>query len=452
MKLSEHLDKGIWTVLDKGLLLLYGFSVILVVVNVLKPEEWGIFSLFQSFFLILCVLSDSIFLQPMVKFASEHEAEVEEVLAASFNLYAFFMLLTGATIALLSSLLANVYKSSELGTMLMMMPLLISLHIFRNVGIRYLQITYRIKAIFWVDLGLFGSVVVMAVVAGMMGWFHNATQFMQMNMIGGAISSAVAIGLGWKGFRKMPLLHVPRGEYSRLINFAKFQAGTSALLTLQQWSDVLIVGLYWNPAEVAVYTAAKTIYRFLDAVREGATLLVVPVSSKLYTAKEHLSLRTLIEKLLLLGFAGLVPISLVLIVISPQLVHIIYKGKYDAASPIFQVMMLSGFTLPLSLIGTNVLIGIGKAKSLFLSTLGATLIFFILCFVFVPIMASMGAAIAIAISMTALGAFTYIAMRREIALTFTGTMSHALTARESLALRLKARKEAAGKVDNTPGL
>ncbi len=442
MKLSEHLDKGIWTALDKGLLLLYGFGVILVVVNVLKPEEWGIFSLFQSFFLILCVLSDSIFLQPMVKFASEHEAEVEEVLAASFNLYTFFMLLTGAIIAILSGWLSHVYKSTELGTMLMMMPLLISLHIFRNVGIRYLQITYRIKAIFWVDLGLFGSVVVMAVVAGMMGWFHNATQFMQMNMIGGAISSIIALGLGWKGFRKMPLFNVPRGEYSRLINFAKFQAGTSALLTLQQWSDVLIVGLFWKPAEVAVYTAAKTIYRFLDAVREGATLLVVPVSSKLYTAKENVSLRTLVEKLLLLGFFGLVPISIVLIAIAPQLIHIIYKGKYDAAAPVFQVMMLSGFTLPLSLIGTNVLIGIGKAKSLFLSTIGATLIFFIMCFSLVPIMASMGAALAVFVSMTALGVFTYIAMRKEVDTTFRGTLVHAISARHGLMLKLRARKQA----------
>ena len=134
-----------------------------------------------------------------------------------------------------------------------------------------------------------------------------------------------------------------------------------------------------DPAEVAVYTAAKTIYRFLNAVREGATLLVVPVSSKLYTAKETLEPSHAVEKLLLLGLsAGLSPFHRS-IAISP-LVHIIYKGKYDAASPIFQVMMLPAFTFLLSLIGTNLLIGIGKAKSLFLSMLGATLIFFILCF------------------------------------------------------------------------
>jgi len=83
MKLSEHLDKGIWTIADKSLLLIYGFGVIVLVVNVLPREEWGAFYIFQSIFLIICVLSDSIFLQPMVKFGSEHEAEVGEVLAGS---------------------------------------------------------------------------------------------------------------------------------------------------------------------------------------------------------------------------------------------------------------------------------------------------------------------------------------------------------------------------------
>src|SRR5437879_494968 len=95
MNLSEHLDKGIWTAADKALLLLYGFAVIVFVANVLPGREWGAFALFQSGFLILSILADSIFLQPMVKFASEHEAEVDQVLAASSVLYTIFMFLFG---------------------------------------------------------------------------------------------------------------------------------------------------------------------------------------------------------------------------------------------------------------------------------------------------------------------------------------------------------------------
>src|SRR5438270_844741 len=114
MKLSEHLDKGIWTIADKGLLLIYGFGVIALVVNVLPRDEWGAFSLFQSIFLILCVLADSIFLQPMVKFASEHEAEVPEVLAGSFNLYTISILASSIVFAGLAHSLGVIFTSSEL--------------------------------------------------------------------------------------------------------------------------------------------------------------------------------------------------------------------------------------------------------------------------------------------------------------------------------------------------
>src|SRR6185312_14732267 len=140
MNLTEHLDKGIWTIADKALLLLYGFAVIVLVINVLPQSEWGAFNIFQSIFLILCVLSDSIFLQPMVKFASEHEAEVEQVLAGGFNLYSVFMLLSGGVIAMFSHAIADVFKSPQLLDMLPLLPALIALNIFRNVGIRYLQI------------------------------------------------------------------------------------------------------------------------------------------------------------------------------------------------------------------------------------------------------------------------------------------------------------------------
>ncbi len=232
MKLSEHLDKGIWTVADKTLLLLYGFGVILLVVNILPRPEWGAFSLFQSIFLILCVLADSIFLQPMVKFAAEHEAEVPQVLAGGFNLYTVTMLGTGFIIAAFAPSFATIFSSQELGEMLRFLPLFLALSIFRNVGIRYLQIELQINAIFWVDLALFGSVVILTVLASALGLFHTAMDFLYLNIIGAALSSIVAIAFCWQAFFTMPLLRVPRDEYGRMLSFAKFQAGTSALLTL----------------------------------------------------------------------------------------------------------------------------------------------------------------------------------------------------------------------------
>ncbi|MDP4220336.1 MAG: oligosaccharide flippase family protein [Bacteroidota bacterium] len=421
MQLRQHLSTGIWAVADKALIFLNGFTILLVVIAVLPSSEWAAFSLFQSIFLIICVLADSIFLQPMVKFASEHEAEVEEVLAASFNLYLIVMLVSGAGFAIFADAAGKLFASPELGMMLPWLPLLLALNIFRNVGIRYLQISYKIPHIFWIDLAFFGSITLMTILANSLRIFHTAMDFVTINIIGSGLSSIVAIIYGRKAFREMPLLTVPRNEYGKLLSFAKFQAGTSALLTFQQWADVLIVGVY-APAYVALYSAAKTLYRFFDAVREGATLLIVPVASRLHTSGDGKKLSELVEKLLFLAFAVLVPISLILALGANMLMDIFYKGKFPGITPVFEVLILTGFTLPLALVATNVLIGIGRVKGLFLSVLGGTIIFFAMNRLLVPQMNATGAALSVLASTTATGIFAFIAMRRELSITAAGIL------------------------------
>ncbi len=421
MKLREHLSTGIWAIADKSLIFLNGFTILLIVIAVLPANEWAAFSLFQSLFLIICVLSDSIFLQPMVKFASEHKAEVREILAASFNLYVLVLMIAGMAFAFFSDSMAKLFASDELGVMLPWLPLILALNIFRNVGIRYLQINYRISSIFFVDFAFFGSITMMTILANSLGMFHTAMDFLRINLIGGALSSLVAIIYSRKAFYAIPLLSVPRNEYGKLLSFAKYQAGTSALLTIQQWADVLVVGVY-APAYVALYSAAKTLYRFFDAVREGATLLIVPVSSRLHTSGDSKRLSELVEKLLFLSFAALVPISLTLALGSEQLMNIFYKGKFPGIAQVFQILILTGFTLPLALVSTNVLIGIGRVKGLFLSVLGGTIIFFALNRVLVPQMAATGAALSVLASTTTIGIFAFIAMRRELSITVSGIL------------------------------
>jgi len=355
----------------------------------------------------------------MVKFASEHKAEVEEILAASFNLYLLVLLVAGIGFAIFAGPVSTLFASPELGGMLIWLPLILALNIFRNVGIRYLQINYRISSIFFIDLAFFGSITLVTILANSLGVFHTAMDFLLINLIGGALSSIVAIIYSRKAFLAMPLLSVPRNEYRKLLSFAKFQAGTSALLTVQQWADVLVVGVY-APAYVALYSAAKTLYRFFDAVREGATLLIVPIASRLHTSGDSRRLSELVEKLLFLSFAALVPISLVLALGSDMLMNIFYKGKFPGITQVFQILILTGFTLPLALVSTNVLIGIGRVKGLFLSVLGGTIIFFALNRLLVPQMEARGAALSVLVSTTAIGIFSFIAMRREFSITAAG--------------------------------
>ncbi len=430
MNFRDHLGTGLWAAADKAILLLYGFAVIIVVINVLPEPEYASFALFQSIFIIICVLSDSIFLQPMVKFASEHLAEVKEIIAATFNLYVLVMLVTGGAFAIGYKPLAILFGHSQLEPMLLLLPVVLAVNIFRGIGIRVLQINYRISHIFWVDLSYYGSMILLTLLAHALGHFATGMDFLYINAIGGVFSSIVAFYYCRTEFLRMPLLKVPKGEYQKLLSFAKFQAGTSVLITLQQWADVLIVGVY-APAYVALFSAAKTLYRVFDAVREGATLLIVPVASKLHTAGEKKQLSDLIEKMLFIAFAALIPVSLILALGSPTLMALFYKGKFPGIDPVFRILILTGFTLPLSLVATNVLIGVGKVKGLFISTLIATLVFFALNRILVPVMQAEGAALSVFCSTSVLGILTFAVMRRELSVSARGVIRRAKRIRRS---------------------
>lgn len=396
----------------------------LIVIAALPDTEWGVFSLYQSIFLLLCFIADSIFLQPMVKFASEHEAEVNEALGASFILYVGSLLLGGLLCYGTMNLVSDMYNSPELLVLLEWMPILLIAHIFRNVGIRYLQARYRMSSIFVVDLAFFGSITVMSIFAKINGMLQTGYDFMTINLIGGTFSSIIALILGRDGFFRMPLLKVPKDEYTKLLSFAKYQAGTSILQQLQQWSDTLIIGIYHSPKEVGMYATAKTLYRLFDAVKEGATLLIVPIASRLHSTGDKEKLSTLVEQLLFLAFMVLVPTSIVLVFGSDFLMKLFnYDVKYPGIDGVFSILIASGIILPLYLVATNVLIGIGNVKGLFLSMLGGTLIFFAVNRILVPDMASVGAAIAVLVSIAAIGIFGFFAMRKELSISPRGILA-----------------------------
>src|SRR5207249_2694748 len=118
-------------------------------------------------------------------------------------------------------------------------------------------------------------------------------------------------------------------------------------------------------------------------------------ASRLHTSGDAQKLSVLVEKMLFLAFAALIPISLGLALGSDILMNIFYKGKFSGITQVFQILILTGFTLPLALVSTNVLIGIGRVKGLFFSVLGGTIIFFTLNRLLVPQMAATGAALSV---------------------------------------------------------
>ena len=63
---SRRLWTAFWAAADKGLPMLYGVAVVLIVVGRLETAEFGIWVVFQTIFLAISLFGDYLLLQPIV--------------------------------------------------------------------------------------------------------------------------------------------------------------------------------------------------------------------------------------------------------------------------------------------------------------------------------------------------------------------------------------------------
>ena len=75
MRVSDHLEKGIWGIAGKCLPVIYGVAYVVLVIRVLSPSEFGNFTLIQELFLLISGLATAFALQPMLKFAAEERTD-----------------------------------------------------------------------------------------------------------------------------------------------------------------------------------------------------------------------------------------------------------------------------------------------------------------------------------------------------------------------------------------
>ncbi|MGB9912476.1 MAG: hypothetical protein ACPLRO_03820, partial [Candidatus Kapaibacteriota bacterium] len=74
MKLSENIDKVVWSVLDKGLYVLYGL-IVLLQIRRLEPSELGLYGILIGIHTWIFIITDSLFYQAIIQFGFKEETE-----------------------------------------------------------------------------------------------------------------------------------------------------------------------------------------------------------------------------------------------------------------------------------------------------------------------------------------------------------------------------------------
>ena len=363
---SKRIITTLWTAADKGLVMLYGAAVVVIPLHfgILQDNEFGTWQLFQVLFLSISLFGDYLLLQPMVKFASEHEADARPIITAGGLLYITAVLLLAAPFSLFPEFWSDVLKTGAIGreAFVWIVPTVLAT-IGRNIAIRVLQIDLQIVRIFLLDLVYFGGFITFMFLGWQDGSFQTTIDMVMYNFWSLAASSLVGALLC--GRLIVPVVRGVAQGIRKIIGIAHHQGGTGLMTIIQQNVDVIIVSGTRGSAAAGIYAVARIFYRVFEALREAAQLLLISATSNAWSRNEIDRVKDLTVLSTAALAAILYPGTLLLIILSPIAIPLILpESNFAEAVVPFQWLIASGVPMPFVIVPSAVLLGIGETRDL----------------------------------------------------------------------------------------
>jgi O-antigen/teichoic acid export membrane protein len=205
----------------------------------------------------------------------------------------------------------------------------------------------------------------------------------------------------------------------KIFHFTRYQTATGTVHVLQQNLDTLLVPAFLGIEALANYQVAKFFFKGFDVLRDTQGIFVFPASSKYHASGDRDTLKKIIEKATSFLYILMIPLCALLIIFAPVLFQILYKGKFDESIIIFRILIASGFILPMTMVGMSALVGMGKVKQVFQTILASLVTNVILALILLPIIGTIGAAIAFGVSMLLQAILAYRIMKQEVPLSLS---------------------------------
>jgi stage V sporulation protein B len=153
------------------------------------------------------------------------------------------------------------------------------------------------------------------------------------------------------------------------------------------------LGKFFNPSIVAVYNAAKLLFRFYTLLTQSINLLIFPAVSNLQAHQRLSEVKILFEKIVAYYLSLMLILNIILFLGADIVLNFIFAGKYPDSVPIFRIFLLISFFEPLYNLSTGVLYGLGKPEKAFRPLIIAVPLFILLNLGLIPIFQGIGAAI-----------------------------------------------------------
>jgi O-antigen/teichoic acid export membrane protein len=417
MQFSAHLEKGAWGFATKLLPAVYGVVMTVLVFKILPKNQSGELALFINIFGMIFTFADSFALQAIVKFGVDKANDLQELLTATSILFFAFLSIVLSIFIVFPGTISSLLNSTELPSLIPSLIILIIVTIPRVITSKIFQMRFHTRELFFSDMVNFGGSSIVVTIYAFTNRLHTASDVIGVTIIAGACSSFVSLllarqDLSWK-------IKFSKAMLKKIFHFTRYQTATGTVHVLQQNLDTLLVPAFLGIEALANYQVAKFFFKGFDVLRDTQSIFVFPASSKYHGTGDFATLKKIIEKATSFLYLLMIPLCILLIIFAPLIFQILYKGKFDDSIIIFRVLIASGFILPMTMVGMSSLVGMGKVKEVFQTILASLILNIIIAAILLPLIGTIGAAIAFGVSMLLQAVCAYRIMIREVPLSLS---------------------------------
>jgi lipopolysaccharide exporter len=388
---SYWLKSGIYTLLERLSVVLFGFGSFYFLVRVFSKEEFGSWTLFLTVTALVEVARNGLIQNAQIKYlASEEEGEHAKIMTASIALNCILTAISVLALILFSRLLSTIWEAPAL-------EMMFYYYIFTTISLIFLsqfnfiqQANFDFKGIFlsnFVRQGSFFMYVLYSFYTGHEITLINLVWFQTFGAICGATVSYLHVRKYFVLSRTLDWSWV-----KKLFHYGKFVFGTNLSSMLFKSIDQLMLGSLVSTASVATYNTAVRISNLVEVPTVSMAAIVFPQSAKRMKTEGKDAVRYLYEKSVGVILTMILPVILFVLIFTEFIIVFIAGEKYLDTVPVLRVTILYNLFMPFARQFGTVLDSIGKPKVNFQFIVFSAALNITLNYIFISRFGIMGAA------------------------------------------------------------
>ncbi|MGC9078430.1 MAG: lipopolysaccharide biosynthesis protein [Candidatus Kapaibacteriota bacterium] len=376
MKLSENIDKVVWSGLDKGLYVLYGL-IVLLQIRRLEPSEFGLYGILIGIHTWIFIITDSLFYQAIIQFGFKEETEPKaNTFALLFSLT--FVVVFTFCFSFLSDFWVRFFNEIGLKKVAFYLPFLAILTIPRVFCLKFAFKHSNMFKLFLVNFSFFIPMSALTIYFYFKDKIFSFETLMQIYFTGTIISSVTSVLLlrkyirfGFRGKLKV-------GEF---FSFGIPMMSYSLFQSIPRQLDVLFLQYFFESKIVGLYYSAKTLFRLFEEGLNAGYGLVYPTAVRLIAKNRKDELFSLIVKSVSFTFLVLLFLFVLLEVGGSKFfIKLFLPERYLLSISFFNFMLIATIFMPIQL-SASVMIAENKvrkvAEYIFISSLSSIVVFII---------------------------------------------------------------------------